>query len=211
MGSPYRSPERTGDASKKSVVLDVGAIDHQYRKIKDLAVVPIDLNPQHPDVHRADFFDFAKEMIRNDALPDYCCSRAEDDVRSDTKFDVIVMSLVLNFVGDPRLRGQMLALAAHSRILRRGGLLFVVLPRACLFNSRYMTNDTFRDLVCSLGFQVVREDTTQKLYLGAFRLGSAFDGYNAETGTFRFGTEFKRSRHLRGSDRNNFCVMLKNE
>ena len=44
------------------------------------------------------------------------------------------LSLVLNFVGDPARRGEMLAKCAA--LLPVGGLLFFVLPSACVENSR---------------------------------------------------------------------------
>ena len=193
-----------------STFLDVGAIDHQYANIKDFTVIPIDLNPQHKDVIKYDFFEFAHDMISKGKLPDRVIER-DDNYKRIQVFDAVVLSLVVNFVGDPRARGNMIALSAHKRVLRKGGLLFITLPLACLENSRYMNATRFRKLVCELGFEVVVETCTSKLYRGAFRSTCPFENYDVSTRTFKFKTEFPR-KHLRKDKvkRNNFCVMLKN-
>lgn len=201
---------RRHDDNTKPFVLDIGAIDHQYEDFESqLVVLPIDLNPQHEKVVRADFFNFAREMIQTQRVPTCATSVLCEDRLHQSHFDVVIMSLVLNFVGDPRERGQMLALA--SRLMRVGGLLFVSLPSACLANSRYMDNDRFQGLVCSLGYEVVNVSISKKIYLGTFRLRKAFETYDASRGTFRFKNEFRRVHLRRGDKRNNFCVMLKSD
>jgi hypothetical protein len=130
-------------------LLDVGAIRNHYpdeatagrhgrwtarqREARaSLAVTSIDLNAQDTDVLQADFFDFAAEALE----------------RGET-FDVVVLSLVMNFVGSPARRGEMLTLC--RRLLPPGGLLFVVLPSACLQNSRYMKFGRYVQILRSLG------------------------------------------------------------
>jgi 25S rRNA (adenine2142-N1)-methyltransferase len=49
---------------------------------------------------------------------------------------VVVLSLVINFVGDPRRKGEMLVRC--RTLVRDGGNLFIVLPLACMDNSRYI-------------------------------------------------------------------------
>jgi hypothetical protein len=86
-------------------------------------------------------------------------------------FDAIVMSLVLNFQGDPRKRGDMIALAADPRLLRSDtkGMLFVALPSASLDNSRYCDLNRFVDVCKKLGFVLVEKKKSLKLVLLAFR------------------------------------------
>ena len=109
----------------------------------------IDLNPQHPSVRRADFFDFPP-------LP-------KDSTEA---FDALVLSLVLNFVGDPRRRGVMLERCAA--LLRPGGALFLVLPAACITNSRYMKHALLLRILRAVGFELARHKLTAKLALYAF-------------------------------------------
>ena len=194
-----------------STFLDVGAIDHQYASVQDYTVIPIDLNPQHKDVIRYDFFEFAHDMIVQGKLPERAALKSKTSSCGVKIFDAIVLSLVINFVGDPRARGHMIALAAHKRILRKGGLLFITLPLACVQNSRYMNETRFRDIVCELGFEIILETSTPKLYMGAFRSVRPYENYDTNTKAFKFKTEYPR-KHIRKdkAKRNNFCVMLKN-
>lgn len=101
-------------AGKRRRLLDVGAIaGTSYFTYLDM-VDPtyIDLNPQATHVIQADFLQFP--------LP------------SDPTglFDVVCLSLVINFVGSIPDRTEMLR-RAHD-FLEPDGLLFVVLPLACL-------------------------------------------------------------------------------
>ena len=123
---------RAADRSAPSLrLLDVGAIRRRYQtsddsRIADLPVaidlVAIDLRSDDPGVREIDFFDFVSEHGGSVDAP-------------EDLFDVVVLSLVVNFVPDPRKRGDMLRQAAS--LLRPGGLLFLALPLACVENSRY--------------------------------------------------------------------------
>ena len=97
--------------------LEIGAVNTQLLS-SHLVTRAIDLKSSHPLIEELDFFDV-----------------------SPGKYDVVVCSLVLNAVPDPRGRGFMLQkLAGH---LRPSGLLFVVLPRACLERSTAIDEITF--------------------------------------------------------------------
>ncbi len=100
------------DKGRKLRVLDVGAIDDQYQSYKEwLDVTSIDINPQNPSVMRFDFFDFSVDYVCERPLP----------IPNKGPYDAIVLSLVLNFVGCPRRRGDMVALCAHPKLLKEGG------------------------------------------------------------------------------------------
>ena len=186
-------------------ILDVGAIDNQYygKGYDDwLDAVPIDLHGgQHDSVLQVDFLDYAHEYCAGN---DLAVAKSEgkakkekdaNDHRDESSlspsppqpFDAIVMSLVLNFQGDPRKRGDMLALASDSRILKSsssedqvsssnriskgGGMLFVVLPSASLDNSRYCDLERFIEVTTNPLFQLelVEKKRSSKLTLLAFR------------------------------------------
>jgi 25S rRNA (adenine2142-N1)-methyltransferase len=113
------------DGRRRLRLLDVGALqDHWSAHAQFVDAVAIDLNPQHPNVRRADFFDFPP--VPTAGAP---------------AFDALVLSLVLNFVGDARRRGVMLQRCAA--LLPPGGALFVIIPAACITNSRYMNHLLF--------------------------------------------------------------------
>ncbi|GMM50614.1 25S rRNA (adenine2142-N1)-methyltransferase [Starmerella bacillaris] len=100
--------------------------------------VRIDLNSQNPQIQKQDFM----------AMP------------LDT-FDVISLSLVVNFVPNPLIRGKMMQ-RAHS-FLNDNGLLFFVLPSACTENSRYFDSNILSKVFTSVGFTVLEYKLTNKL------------------------------------------------
>eukprot|EP00842_Homolaphlyctis_polyrhiza_P006061 jgi/Hompol1/6456/HPOL_002273-RA len=137
--------------SRKLRMLDVGAITGEtYDKYASfLDVTSIDLNSQTPKVIKQDFFDRP--------LP-----------TSDTdRFNVVCLSLVINFVGDPASRGEMLS-RTRSFLLPRG-LLYVVVPLPCITNSRYMTHQHFLDILSSMDFECIQHHHSTKLAYYLFR------------------------------------------
>jgi 25S rRNA (adenine2142-N1)-methyltransferase len=73
-------------AAKPLKRLDIGAVapDNYKAYASWIHAKPIDLNPQHPDIQQQDFLKMK--------VP-------------DEKFDIVCLSLVINFVGDPKDRG----------------------------------------------------------------------------------------------------------
>ena len=213
--------EQQPSSSNRPRILDVGAIDNQYQGHDDwLDAVPIDLHGgQHESVLQVDFFDYAHAYCSGEDL----YVKANDKPKQTSRpkpFDAIVMSLVLNFQGDPRKRGDMLALAADPRLLKlkEGGMLFVALPSASLDNSRYCDLDRFIEVVCNplFQFKLVEQKTSAKLVLLAFtRTASAGTTklkscYNVSKKSFDYGdNEMKRLPAKPGTKRNNFAVILK--
>ncbi|VEU40197.1 unnamed protein product [Pseudo-nitzschia multistriata] len=206
MTAKSQSDKQSESNPRRLRILDVGAIDNQYfgKGYDDwLDAVPIDLHGgQHDTVLQVDFFDYAHEYC---AGKDLAVAKKEEGktkkqnnakVHRDASsvspsppqpFDAIVMSLVLNFQGDPRKRGDMLALASDSRLLKSssgdnhgsssnrtrkgGGMLFVVLPSASLDNSRYCDLERFIEVTTNPLFQLelVEKKRSSKLILLAFR------------------------------------------
>ena len=105
-----------GDAvsgPQRATILDVGAIDDQYRRFNWFDCVAIDLNPQGPSVVKADFFEYAEKRClafagtkrpRGTSPPSSSSSSSSSS--PVVPFAAIVMSLVINFTGDPRRRGE---------------------------------------------------------------------------------------------------------
>ena len=180
--------------TKRPRILDIGAIDNQYLQYDWFDTIPIDLNAQHKSVIQADFFDYAQNALKERHEP----------------FDAIVLSLVLNFQGDPRKRGDMLALAADTRLLRNGGLVFVALPSASLDNSRYCDEDYLIKICHVLGLKLVERKRSAKLALLAFQQEKEFEAYDVKTESFQYLEEISRGPAKKGEMRNNFAVMLKN-
>ena len=149
----------------------------------------------------------------------------------DGEYDAVILSLVVNFVGCPRRRGDMLSLCSHPMLLKKGGLLFLVLPSACTENSRYMNEQTLVNTMKHLNFDLVSSRTTRKLYFGKFQLqkpcpfwnlknhpnfkpsdddGSSLPEWKTDSMCYDFGERGFPRRTLRGGQkRNNFAIILR--
>ncbi len=175
------------DGHRRLRLLDVGALQDHWSAHEQLVdAVAIDLNPQHPNVRRADFFDFPPVPPAGAAA-----------------FDALVLSLVLNFVGDPRRRGVMLERCAA--LLPQGGALFIVIPAACITNSRYMNHVLFVRILHAVGFELSRHKITPKLALYALRRSDC-----CVTGDEMAGLGCRRLCRT-GTQRNNFSVLIGGE
>eukprot|EP00118_Oscarella_pearsei_P002387 m.10433 g.10433 ORF g.10433 m.10433 type:complete len:237 (+) comp22294_c0_seq2:145-855(+) len=162
-------------------LLDVGALDLNYRKeVKWIECTPIDLHPHKTGIMKRDFLSMNATV--------------------DGSFDVIVLSLVLNFEGDAEKRGKMLQIAGdllHSS----SGHLFVVLPKACITKSRYLTDAHFRSILQAIGFELVTQHFSRKLALYMFKK-CAPDTKNTRL------PPIHKSLLRSGSSRNNFSITL---
>ncbi|KAF8975431.1 hypothetical protein BGZ46_009131 [Entomortierella lignicola] len=135
-------------------LLDIGALSpYNYQKYSSwIHTTPIDLNPQDPLITKMDFLEMP--------VP----------TRIDDLYDAVCLSLVVNFVGDPTQRGEILR---HStRFLVPGtGVLYLVLPLPCIQNSRYMDHELLTEMMESIGYStLVSHHFAKKLAYYAFKL-----------------------------------------
>ncbi|TKA73893.1 hypothetical protein B0A55_03792 [Friedmanniomyces simplex] len=127
-----------------------------------------------------------------------------------TQFDIISLSLVLNFVPDPEGRGEMLRrtcqfLNKHARRAFGDELqaifpaLFLVLPAPCIVNSRYINEERLTCMMASMGYVMLQRKLTAKLvyYLWQLRDKPRKDKQ-----------DFPKKQVNPGASRNNFCVVL---
>ncbi|KAG5952932.1 hypothetical protein E4U53_007490 [Claviceps sorghi] len=144
--------------TRKPRMLEVGALSTRNACSASglFEMVHIDLNSQEPGIQEQDFM-----------------QRPIPDLASD-KFDIISLSLVLNFVPDAEGRGRMLRrtlsfLRQQSRDdpKEMASLafpsLFLVLPRSCVDNSRYFTDSRLTSLMEALGYSLQNRKKTSKL------------------------------------------------
>lgn len=181
--------KRGGLAGRR--LLDVGAIRARYGNHPELAeAVSIDLLSQDAAVREVDFFDYCRE-------------------RAPASLDVIVLSLVLNFVATPEERGRMLR--ECSRLLVPGGLLFVVLPVAAISNSRYFKWGFFRRLVRRVGLPIADQEKAHKssaqLFFAVCQRDPSVELEVAHKGAAGKSL-YKRTVCRDGAARNNFCILL---
>jgi 25S rRNA (adenine2142-N1)-methyltransferase len=172
-------------------LLEVGALStkNEISKFpKQIDVTRIDLNSQEPGIEQQDFMERA--------LP------KSDEAR----FDIISLSLVLNYVPDPIGRGDMLKRITQflrERTQTAGEdspvpALFFVLPLPCVSNSRYLDEQTLLQIMSSLGFGLRKKKDTNKLCHYLFVLDSQ-----------QGGAKFSKKLIRDGPGMNNFCIVLR--
>ena len=182
------------ERGRKLRILEIGALSSRNACSTSgiFEMVRIDLNSQEPSIQQQDFMERP--------LPE---ENAE-------KFDMISLSLVLNFVPDAASRGQMLMrtlsflrqplpTATEDAFLPS---LFVVLPRSCVNNSRYFTESRFGELMGLLGYEKIHHKMTQKLAYSLWK----------KTLSPRLDKPVLAKRELNpGRARNNFAIILKED
>lgn len=172
--------------------LEIGALStkneiSKYPKIVE--VTRIDLNSQEAGITKQDFMDRP--------LP------ADDDER----FDIISLSLVLNYVPEAIGRGEMLKRLGQffgQRTMTNGiyhadnyPVLFFVLPLPCVDNSRYVDEHLLLQIMGSLGYEVQHRKHTSKLCYYLLRW----------TGVIK-RTKFPKKKVRDGAGMNNFAIIV---
>ena len=155
----------TGDALR---CLEVGALSTQNEISKLPGVVDmtrIDLNSQGAGIEKQDFMERPLPASRSEC------------------FDILSLSLVLNYVPDAPGRGEMLKRV--TKFLRAGDgqtlpLLFLVLPLPCIDNSRYLDEPRLLQMMESLGFAMINRKITPKLCYHLFSLTGSGSGARFE-------------------------------
>lgn len=180
----------------KPRMLEVGALrsDNACSRSGLLDVTRIDLHSQHPKIQTQDF------MAR--PIPSPATLRTEG-------FDIVSLSLVVNFVGDAIGRGEMLKKVSSffrtPQVKPKGvkdlnlPALFLVLPAPCVTNSRYLSEERLESIMRSLGYKRVARKLSTKLIYYLW-------GY--DKGLKESGRKFRKEELCSGSSRNNFAVVI---
>lgn len=168
-------------------LLEVGALkpDNYASCSSWIDVTPIDLRSRHAAIREQDFL----EMGVNE---------------NQGRWDIISLSLVVNFVPEPRDRGRMLCLA-HA-FLREAGLLFLVLPLPCVENSRYLTFELLQSLMTTVGFVETHKKWKQGGKMAYWLYRKVERHTRSDSSPFR-----KRTMCRQGSSRNNFVILVQEE
>ena len=187
----WLSTKEVATGGPRLKMLEVGALSTRNACSRSglFDMVHIDLNSQEQGILEQDFMERP--------LP-----------ASDTdKFDIISLSLVLNFVPEAEGRGQMLlrtlSFLREQKAASQGPFpfpaLFLVLPRSCLDNSRYMTQSRLEELMGDLCYQRVHIKMTQKLAYSLWHNTRLLPSTKIE---------FTKREVNPGRTRNNFVITL---
>lgn len=190
---PCLAPLKTVSGQRLRM-LEIGALSTQNACSRSgrFDIERIDLNSQGEGILQQDFME--RPLPRDES----------------ERFDIISLSLVLNFVPEPRGRGEMLRrttkfLHAPGRHLENPQLadnfpsLFLVLPAPCVTNSRYLDEERLTSIMASLGYKKVVSKTTQRLVYYLWKRDSSCGGT---------GVPFPKKEIRSGPHRNNFAVVL---
>ncbi|PRP74461.1 hypothetical protein PROFUN_06590 [Planoprotostelium fungivorum] len=192
-------------------LLDVGALHFNYPQ-KWIHCTAIDLNPTTPQIHRLDFLSVTLdgEEEKSEGLVGF--KEEEKDQEEDEgekkcpistapkSYDVVCLSLVVNFVGDPRKRGKMLMKSCS--LLKMGGHCALVLPLPCVENSRYCSDEILGEIMDKLGMEQKTEHKSKKLVY-------TFYEKTKETPTeSNMSGLFARKIVRKGEERNNFAILF---
>lgn len=174
-------------------LLEVGAlsVSNACSRSKLFEVERIDLNSQAEGIKQQDFMQRPLPLTEKE------------------KFDIISLSLVLNYVPDALGKGKMLLRTLEflrKRSIYGDGIadflpsLFLVLPAPCVLNSRYMDEAKLEAIMESLGYVAVRKKLSNKLVYYLWRM---------EAPVVKPLPLFKKVEIRSGKDRNNFAIVLK--
>jgi len=121
-------------------------------------------------------------------------------------FDIISLSLVLNYVPDIEVRGEMLRRTCQflksfsTSTLSVFPTLFVVLPAPCVENSRYLTEEHFEAIMNSIGYLKIKQKISAKLYYSLWKLTPRPP---------KSAKSFPKVEINPGKTKNNFCIVLR--
>lgn len=153
----------------------------------------IDLHSQHPEIEEQDFMTMQ--------------SPGTDRIINEG-FDVVSLSLVVNFVSDAVQRGEMLRrVEGFFRPVNDDGdntheylpALFLVLPASCVSNSRYLDEPKLREIMESLGYDMMKRKLSPKLVYYLWQYRKPIEDTSKA---------FKKKELRQGRSRNNFAIVL---
>jgi 25S rRNA (adenine2142-N1)-methyltransferase len=190
-----------------------GAADGRELRILEVGALSVDnaLNlPGKTAVRRIDLRSNAAGIEEQDFM------KLPVDVpwRGSERYDVLSLSLVVNFVGDGKGRGEMLRRTTQFLRHETKGegegeeakmllpALFLVLPLPCVDNSRYLDEERLEEIMEVLGYEETYVKRTNKLYYSLWQ-------YDAARQQAKIPEHLSKKQELRsGSDRNNFCITI---
>ncbi|GAB7347809.1 hypothetical protein MBLNU459_g5348t1 [Dothideomycetes sp. NU459] len=187
-------PSNLADGEHKLRMLEVGAlsVSNACSKSGMFQVTCIDLNSQAPGIEQQDFME--RPLPSSD----------------DDRFDIISLSLVLNYVPDAIGRGNMLRRtcqflrgvpATNSDGVQSEHLpsLFLVLPAPCINNSRYLDEKLMAQIMMSLNYKMIERKVSSKLIYFLWRFDKDCRSKKARFAKYEVNP---------GKTRNNFAIVL---
>ena len=192
LSDDVRCFDRNDAGQRKIKLLEVGAlgVKNACSTCGLFDVERIDLHSQHPNIKEQDFMQRPIPSVTN---------------IYQEGFDIVSLSLVVNFVGDATERGEMLRRVAgflRVSVNNQGRLnpsLFLVLPAPCVTNSRYLDEERLEHIMKSLGYRKAKYKVSAKLLYYLWIYQEAKDDERKL---------FKKELVRTGKARNNFAIVV---
>jgi len=177
-------------------MLEVGSlrVDNACSRSGIFEMKRIDLHSQHPDIKEQDFMTMPLPTM-------------EDFIHEG--FDIVSLSLVVNFVGNAAQRGEMLKRVGDflrpvndkngNDMREHFPALFLVLPAPCVSNSRYLNESRLKDIMEGLGYKTVKRKLSPKLIYFLWRYQKPLKDK---------ARAFEKEEMRQGRSRNNFAIVL---
>lgn len=190
------SSEGLIEAHYKLRMLEVGALklDNACSRSGLFEMKRIDLHSQHPHIKEQDFMQMQLPKPEN---------------QGEQGYDLVSLSLVVNFVGDPTERGDMLKrvgsflrpyTGGRNELAEYAPALFMVLPAPCVTNSRYLDEGRLESIMESIGYRRTKRKLSSKLIYYLWK-------YEPQDSVM--ARVFKKGQLRSGSSRNNFAIVLR--
>ncbi|XP_035207581.1 S-adenosylmethionine sensor upstream of mTORC1-like isoform X2 [Stegodyphus dumicola] len=148
---------------RKLQLLDVGSCYNPFSKFPQFSCVAIDLTPATEDVIECDFLTvdiLEKPTGENSTISYKPCFHAES-------FDIVVFSLVLEYVPAPKQRAVFCVKA--WKLLKQNGLFIIITPDSKSVHHNAPMMKSWKSALERIGFFRVKYDKLQHLHCMAFR------------------------------------------
>jgi 25S rRNA (adenine2142-N1)-methyltransferase len=146
---------------EKYRLLDVGSCYNPFKKYKCFDVIPVDIAPAINDVYKCDFL--------NLKLTTSVCDVNSLEIRElqEQSFDVIVFSLLLEYLPSPQQRH--LCCEKAYCLLKREGILIIITPDSKHVGANAKIMKSWRFILAKLGFSRIKYEKLSYLHCMVFR------------------------------------------
>ncbi|KAH3901042.1 uncharacterized protein SCODWIG_03037 [Saccharomycodes ludwigii] len=199
---------RGGDSSKILVkwLIERGMINNKKKLNNALEIGCLQRNNHiNKIVDKVERIDLNSNDEKHIKKQDFMKRPIPKDNNRREQFDLISCSLVLNFVPNPIDRGEMIK--RFAKFINKQSeykLLFIVLPLPCIYNSRYITNKDFMQMMSVLNYRLLNQHNSSKLVYYLFQLNDSDISKNDPTVTNSNASDTKHS-----GKKNNFRIIVK--
>lgn len=148
--------------TKPYQLLDVGSCYDPFSIFSEFQTTAIDIAPATASVHKCDFLEASTALYTEDE-----CTETNSTLLSENYYDVVVFSLVLEYL--PAAQQRLLFCEKAYTLLKPEGLLFIITPDSKHVGANYKIMKTWKYLLANIGFSRIRYEKLPHIHCMAFR------------------------------------------